>query len=379
VLFDFVDGADRTVWDRALFLRRILFAVLAYPFMKVGGFEVGGAIASLVFHALTFVASVHLLGRRIGQRGATFAAWLIALYPGAAYWAGMPYPYALIFPASLLLTLGILSLVDAPLKKVAWLSPLLGVAYLGYDLHIIFVPTTLLVLAWNRRFGAAALSAVLQLIPFALWMTILAYGLKQPLENSNSVAYRAIFTAFFAIENVPAWWATVSRFDDIGLDVFFGCNFIFLPTLFLAIVALNPVTARIRFQAVEVALIAVSIGLFLFGNLAPAYGSGAWALRGSWIARIYQPVFPALILFAARWWQHLPPLTWGKRLLVRTALVGAFAGNALIVFGPILKNPFHVSEFAYYRFYNHSDIHWLYERYLSEYGRRPLGFNRPQP
>lgn len=377
VLFDFVDGAERKIWDRALLLRRILFPVLAWPFMKLAGFEVGGTIASLVFHAIAFVVSLNFIGRRFGGRAASLAAWLIALYPGAAYWGGLPYSYALIFPASLLLTLGIISLADAPLKKVLWLSPLMGVAYLGYDLHPFFIPATLLALAWHRRFGAALASVLLQIVPFVIWVTILVYGLKQPLENGNSAAYRVILTAFFKIKEVGAWWATVSNFDEIGLDVFFGSNFIFLPALFLAVVALNAVTSRISFQPVELALILVATGLFVFSNLAPFYG-GAWNLRGTWIARLYQPVFPVFILFIARWWQHLPPLSWPLRSAIWLLGLAALAGNALIVFGPILKNPLKVSEFAYYRFYNHNDVHWIYERYLNEYGRRPIGFPRPQ-
>jgi hypothetical protein len=90
-------------------------------------------------------------------------------------------------------------------------------------------------------------------------------------------------------------------------------------------------------------------------------------------------VFPALVLFAARWWQNLPPLDWRRRALVWTALGCTAAGNALIIFGPILGNPLKVSETAFYRFYNHSELHWLYESHLREYGRRPIGFPRPQP
>jgi hypothetical protein len=119
--------------------------------------------------------------------------------------------------------------------------------------------------------------------------------------------------------------------------------------------------------------------LFLFNNLAPDYYGAAWVMRGTWISRIYQPIFPALVLFAARWWQHLPPLDWGRRALVWIVLGGALAGNALIVFGPILDNPLKVSETAFYRFYNHTDLHWVYEENLHGYGRRPLGFPKPQP
>jgi len=98
VLFDFVDGESRSVWDHALFLRRILFPVLGWPLMKLWGFEVGGTIAAVMLNVSGLVAALVLLRRRIGEKGAIFAAWILAIYPGAAYWGGLPYPYALIFP-----------------------------------------------------------------------------------------------------------------------------------------------------------------------------------------------------------------------------------------------------------------------------------------
>jgi len=376
VLFDFVNGAPREVWDHALLIRRILFTVLAWPFMQVAGFEIGGTIASLGLNAFAFIAVGRLIGRRFGQRAALFGAWLLALYPGAAYWAGLPYSYTLIFPGSLLLTFGIMELQEAPLKKICWLSMAMGVAYLGYDLHPIYIPATFLVLAWHRRFGAAALSCLLQLLPFVVWLAIVRYGLKQPLENSNSGVYSTILQSFLGLRHPAVWWASVGNFDDSGVDVFFGSNFIFLPALFLALLAINSFTSRIRFQPVEIALLATTAALFLFNNLAPTY-SGGWNLRGTWMARMYQPAFPALILFAVRWWEHLPPLNRFRQTCIGAVCSAALLGNALIVFGPILDNPLHVSEFAFYRFYNHTDLHWIYQNNLHEFGRRPLGFARP--
>ena len=378
VLFDFVDGKDRAVWDKALLLRRVLYPVLAWPLMKSAGFEVGGTIASLVMNTLAFIWAVHLLRRRVGERGAVFAAWILALYPGAAYWGGLPYPYALIFPASLLLMLGMLELEAVRRwRTVAGISLVMGVAYLGYDLIVFFLPATILLLIWRRRFAAAAVSGLVQVLPLGLWLLFLARGLHQPLENSNTALYRTILWSFFHLKDVAQWWAGVSDFADIGLDVFFASNFLFLPALFLAVVALNPLTARIRFLPAEGCVLLVVLGLFLLNNLAPPYGG--WSMRGTWIARLYQPVFPVFVLYVARWWQQLPPLRGMVCDLVRVVLVGVMIGNALIVFGPILNNPLKLSEYAFYRFYNHTDYHPIYELSLKNYGRRPLGFPRPQP
>ncbi|HTX66952.1 MAG TPA: hypothetical protein VMD31_14365 [Opitutaceae bacterium] len=377
VLFDFVDGKGRAVWDKALFLRRILFPVLAWPLMKLAGFEEGGALAALLLNTAGFLVAVHLLRRRVGERGAIFAAWVLALYPGAAYWGGLPYPYALIVPASLLLMLALLDLPEAHGWRLAALSLAMGVAYLGYDLGVLFLPASLLTLVWHRRPLTALLSALCQVLPLALWLAILAYGLRQPLQNSNTRVYWAVLGSYFDSPSLGAWWAQISNFSEVGLDVFFGANFIFLPALFLGVVALNPCTSRIRLAPAEGAVLAVALGLFLVNNLAPPYF--AWPMRGTWIARLYQPVFPALVLYLARWWQALPPLDGLRRTLVMGLLAATTTGNALIVFGPILDNPGRLSEYAFYRFYNHTDCHWVYEATLKDLGRRPLGFPRPRP
>jgi hypothetical protein len=115
--------------------------------------------------------------------------------------------------------------------------------------------------------------------------------------------------------------------------------------------------------------------LFLALNLAPS-DSGGWEMRGTWIARIYQPVFPALVLYIARWWQGLPALNRPWRAFLLLVVAAATAGDALIVFGPILGNPARVSENAFYRFYDHTDAHFAYELNLKNLGRRPLGFTR---
>jgi hypothetical protein len=378
VLFDFVDGAPRKVWDHALFIRRILFPVLAWPLMKLAGFEVGGTLASLAINLAVFAACGRYFRRRLGERGSVFALWLMALYPGADYWGGLPYPHALIFPSSLLLMIGLTELGEARGRRFVAISLGMGLLYLGYDLAVFYLPAAFLLLLLRRRWLAAGGTALLQALPLAIWLLVLSVGLKQPLENSNSGVYSTVLFSYKQLKDVGLWWSQVSNFADIGLDVFFGSNFIFIPLLFLAALLLNPLTSRIRFTAAEATLLVAALGLFLFNNLAPFYG-GTWNMRGTWIARIYQPVIPALIFFLARWWQELPPLAGWRRLWVWSATVFALAGNALIVFGPIALNPLRLSEYAFYKFYNHTDVHWIYVKNLKDSGRRPLGFPRPEP
>jgi hypothetical protein len=149
----------------------------------------------------------------------------------------------------------------------------------------------------------------------------------------------------------------------------------FLPLIFLALVAVNALTSRIRLTVVEGALIAATVALFLFCNAAPPYVT-AWPMRGTWLSRIYQPSVPIFLLFAARWAEALPPLPALTRRALLAGGVACGVGCALVVFGPILGNPRGISEECFYRFYDtvvqtQRDV---YERTLTQHGRRPLGF-----
>ena len=376
-LFNFVDGRDRSTWDNGVLLRRILYNVLAYPFMKAAGWEVGGTLASICFNVAAFILFVRALRRRVGERGSVFAAWLLALYPGAGYWAGLPYFYALIVPGSLLLMLALVAMAEDPgWRPVIAGSLLMGVANLNYEFFAFFLPATLLLLLWRRRWSAIAVSLVLQAAPLFLWTLILKYHFKLSLANSNSSAFGAIFGAYFHIGDLARWRTVLATVPDVSLDLFFGANFLFLPLLVLIVVALNAVTSRIRPHPAELALLVSGLALFLFNNLAPDYVN-QWQMRGTWIARIYQPVFPAFLWFCGRWYHHLPPLHLPARagILAVTSLL--LAGNALVLFGPALNNPLLLSEAAFYRFYDHAN-HANYEANLKNYGHRPLGFPVPQ-
>ncbi|MBC7369205.1 MAG: hypothetical protein H7343_20755, partial [Undibacterium sp.] len=125
-------------------------------------------------------------------------------------------------------------------------------------------------------------------------------------------------------------------------------------------------------------LLGLGAALFLFNNLAPDY-VGSWQMRGTWIARIYQPVFPALVLFCARWFEALPPLPARDRRSLGVAFTLFGAGNALVIFGPILNNPLGVSEHAFFAFHDSKAPHFLHEGNLRTFGRRPLGFRYTAP
>ncbi len=375
-LYKFLDGQPPSTWDGAILFRRILYPVLAYPFMKLMGFELGGTAAGLVINLAAFMLFVRFLHRQIGARGATLAAWILALYPGASYWSGLPYMYTMIVPCSLLLTVALWCLrARDGWPRLVLVSLLMGTGYLAYDLLPVFLPASLLVLAARRRWLALPVSAALQLLPLAVWLWVIAHVLKQNLANSNTDSISAIVNAYLHPTNLPLWKIFAQPVPDIALDVFFASNFIFPPLLFLVLLALNCATSRIALTSVEAALVAATVFLFLFINLAPPYNSG-WVLRGNWISRLYQPVFPVLLLFAARWREALPALGLRARGLLLAGCLGYALCCGLIVFGPALRDPLHFAEEAYYRFYDLSIGTGRYnlDRNLREYGMRPLGF-----
>jgi hypothetical protein len=202
----------------------------------------------------------------------------------------------------------------------------------------------------------------------------------QGLENSNSATYRAVFSSLLENQDWAAMAAALPRKWDVALAVFFGANFLFLPALFLGVWLLNPLTSRVRCTEGERMVWLVTGGLFLVLNLSTTY-SGGWNMSGSWIARLYQGTFPAMIFFIARWWQALPPLGWRWRLLTGGGLALAAAGNLLILFGPVAGDPAGVSEEAFYRFYSHGDDERsaIYQQNLKTHEVRLLGFGRPVP
>jgi hypothetical protein len=214
----------------------------------------------------------------------------------------------------------------------------------------------------------------MQALPLFTWLMILRHGLHQSLETSNSAAYRVVLGSYFHVSDYAQWWRVARTAPAIGLRVFFGSNFLFLPVLFLLLLVINALTSRIRLHPVEVCLLGSGAAIFVFNNLAPVY-FGPWILRGPQFARLYQPIFPALVLFAARWFQALPRLTRRLRWGAGLAIVGCSMGNFLIVYGPILDDPMHLSAIAFHNFTRTGESDSAYDDNLQAFGRYPLGFH----
>ena len=251
----------------------------------------------------------------------------------------------------------------------------MGVTYLAYDFAPVFLPATVLLMLCQRRWRELPGCVLVQALPLLLWLGLLAGVFRVPLANSNTAAYGAIFQTYLQVDDFATWAAGRREIVDLACYVFLGSNFLFLPALFLVVLALDRLAGRGPLPLAELAILGTALLLFLFNNLAPEY-RGAWPMRGSWISRLYQPVFPVMVFAIARWWQHLAGAGRLRRTLLALPLVAAGAGNTLVLFGPILRNPGRVSEEAFFQFYSHSDFGAVlrYGPNLVHYGLHPLGF-----
>lgn len=114
-LYRFLDGAPANEWQATVTQRRILYPLLAYPIMKmfdilIGGPTMkelgwlwGGMTTNFLIHIFALWSFVYASYRRFGKWSAISASWLIATYPGIAYWVGQPIANAMIVPCCLLL------------------------------------------------------------------------------------------------------------------------------------------------------------------------------------------------------------------------------------------------------------------------------------
>jgi len=374
-LFAFAEGGERGTWEHSIYLRRVLYLVPIWPFARGFGFEIGAVLAHLFWNVLAAWAWMEWIRRRWGESSASAAAWLTALYPGAAYWVGLPILQGMIFPSVLVLTILLHEIGPATPRRLALLSLGMGAVYLIYDFAVFYFPASLLLLS-RRPIRLGALSLGLQILPTLLWTAWMGFYLAVPLVNANSGVYTEVLQAYLNPGDWSQWARVFMTFPEVLGDVFFGAGFLFLPALFLTCFILRSRTGTPFLNHAEGALLAGIAAVFLFNNLAPEY-QATWPMRGNWIARIYEPLFVILIGSVARWWGSEPDLRRRQAGLALITLTCAL--NALVVFGPILGNPRQVSERAFYAFYNHSENHLIYRINLHRFGAHPLGFHPAVP
>lgn len=361
-LFLMLAGADRDYWERSVVLRRVLYPAVAYPFVRLAGMLAGGLLANILINVGAALAFSAFVRRRWGLPAAITVLWLLATYPGITYWAGLPYGYAAIVPGTLWAMALLYRLQEAQtFRDVVSASTMLGICFLAYDLFPFFVPAAVLVLIARSRYVWAAGAVAIAMIPTVVVAAMFSW-IGSGASNSNSGTYGVIVSSYLNPGDLSAWAAEWMKVPAILWSNFVFSNFIFLPLL--AIVAAVVLWRKnVRPPMPEVALLLAVLALFLFNNAAPPYYG--WQMRGTWMARLYQPVFVVFLLMIGR------AVTLWRPMRVAVALV--VLANAAIVGGPVTMTP--LGQYAYHRFYAHSPQHALNEN-VQRHGRRPLGFCR---
>ena len=361
--FYLLAGADESFWLGSVVLRRILYPIVAYPFVRALGFLAGGLLCNFVITAAAMLAFGRFVRKRFGVRGAIAVLWLLATYPGITYWAGLPYSYAAIVPASLLAAMLLYRLDGAEkAREVFMVALLLGIVLLAYDLFAFFVPAAILILLRRRKPLWAVLATVVAMSPMLVVDTMLTLVGVMPL-NSNTVSYVNVVNAYLHPGPIGLWLPYLERLPFVLVANFFDSNFFFLPLLAVLAVVL----CRRCIGRVEGAILLAVLAVFLFNNAAPPYYG--WQVRGLWIARVYQAVFVALLLCVARAFAAE-----ARPAVLRAATWVTVIANAAIAFGPVMMNP--MAFYFDYRFYQHVSPA-VYAETLQLYGRRPLGICRP--
>jgi hypothetical protein len=289
---------------------------------------------------------------------------LLATYPGIYYWAGLPYSYAAIVPATLAATMIVRELETTQrLDRIALLSMALGTLFLAYDLMAYFAPAAVLVLTGRKKFRAVAAAVPLILLPTLVNNWILVRLVHVNFPNENAYIYTQILAAYRNPPEIGTWLRHISPAPRWLVRAFFFSNFTFLPAAFLAAAVANRFTrSRTRLGPSGRWILLVALALFLFVNIAPPNGA-RWQFRGDGMSRIYQPVFAAMVLFIAGVAQAN-----GRWVSGPVAIAAAI--NASIVLGPLTLNP--LAGWAYLKFYAHAPSPQMY-RNLTTFGRRPLG------
>jgi len=374
--FLMLQGAPRETWEFSVVLRRLLYPLLAFPFVSAFGFDRGGLICNVLLQIAAWVGFVAYLRAKFGASAANAGGWLLATYPGITYWIGSPYSYAIIVPASLGAFIVLLHLADEQgLGRAFFLALAAGVLFTGYDLLAFFAPTAVIAVTWKRRLHLLAPILLGFAAPAVLVQLVLQYVYRVPGGNTNTDVYASILHSYLHPANTRTWFALLGDVPKIFAWDFLFANFVFLPVLFLATWLSARLTGGPRLGIVERAMLGATLLVFLLNNLAPPYTG--WQMRGTWIARLYQPVFVVFLYYCARIAQWRLAETPGVQRLTGGLLAATVVANALIVFGPVLpiRTLSWLSDRVYNAFYVHSPAGSLLAN-IEKHGRRPVGFCR---
>ncbi|MBF0422343.1 MAG: hypothetical protein HQL73_05060 [Magnetococcales bacterium] len=360
-------------WQQAIKLRRILHPMLSWPLVASFGFLLGGFIANVLMTGIASAVFLRFIHLRHGPRATIVTAWLLATYPGIAYWVGLPYSYASAVPSMLLAAVLMHPMIEQQGRPISFFlrASGIGILFLAYDgLLLILFPAVAWMTVRNKTWPHLPLVFVGLFWPSVGNTWFMTHILQADLVNSNSVTYYFILESY--LHGPWSWDILMGHMRELPLlgakMLFFG-NFFFLPLTFLFFILLNRRTRAHGLRPVEEALLVAALGLLVFLNIAPPYPG--WQMRGEWVARLFQPIFVAFLLVIARGMARSITLTPSGNLLRITLVSATILAQGWVVFGGLHKS--RVTDMVYRNFLTHPH-HAYYLYNLEKYGVRPLGF-----
>jgi hypothetical protein len=351
--------------------------VFALPVVKLFGLHAGALITNFLLNALGLVVFARFLRQTYHERVGMLSAWILAFYPGTAYWGNLPYPQTMIIPVTLI-GFVLLYRVNAEerLSRVLLYAGLLGLVMLAYDLVTYFGPVLVGLLFLKRKWLSIPPAAVAILLPSILLMLFQQHINEINPVNVNTEIYGKIIGAYLNPEDIPTWIYFLKISPLVLVHNFFACSFFLLPLAFAAALLYMALKRRCLITRVEVLFLMAGLALWAFSNLAPPYTYWYREMRGYWLARVFVPITVPLIIVVARslsaWWDD------GGRMNAVSQGVGAvlIIGQAVISFGGIMGSP--VADRPYYEFYRHSKQP-VYSENIERFGRHPVGFAPVKP
>jgi hypothetical protein len=381
--FDMLRGAPSDQWNFSVVLRRILYPVLAFPFMKAFGFWRGGFYCNILMQVLVLAAWAGFLQKNLGDPASRAGTWLTATYPGIMYFAGLPYSYAMIVPLCLLSTMLLYNLHHRlSLSRAALAGLAIGIFQTGYDvLHFYGVALIFIILLdKNTVFFPSKLIQLLVagaalILPTTIVNFILYKYFHIPVVNGNTGIYLQFFNlASYLHHDWHDWALHLYNAAATTVIVFFTSSFLALPVgslLTVLVFKTKKVAVNLPIAGYLLSpffLLAVFMNLPFF-----AENSASFGFQGTIMARNYQPLFPLFLLILCR---AANMLEGGSRRFARAVFGAVLLFQCLVVFGPILRQP-QVADLVYFHFNKHSAAPSLAVN-LEKYGFRPLGYCLPR-
>jgi hypothetical protein len=371
-IYDWMDG--REYFKGSIVMRRVLYPLFAYPFMKVWGFMGGGFIATALLYLITMISFAYFLSKKMGNKAAFVWMMLFSTYPGIHYYAGLPYAYACIASITVFSTMILWQVLhEESAKRILLYALLQGILCTAYDIMPFFGFAFILILLKRRKYLLILPSIILFLVPQLAVLGVLYYhGI--PIVNYNSALYMDVLLSYFRKPNYKEWFLLIEQLPSILTETFLYSAFLFLPLMFLGHIVLAVKYQKRVFTEVEKYILLAVVVVFLINNLAPPYV--AWQMRGHTIYRLYQPVFIVYLLVAVRLASGINKLDVKLNRLFWASCISVFLLNTIVVVGSASGFAFQ-SAYLYNKFYQYEERGVLLHS-LKKYGRVPIGICRDQ-